>query len=230
MTLTLKPKKIALWLGTIITCLVLANIAGLFSKYYLGHDTVFGLVRLFNLDVESNVPTLFSTLQLLLAAGLLSIIAVARKKKGEHDYLYWLGLATIFFFLSADEAMQIHEQLIEPVRTALNASGLFYFAWVVPYGVLVAVVGLIYIRFILNLPPSIKHLTVTGGALYIGGAIGFEMVGGFYVELHGEDVFYALITMCEESMEMIGILIFVYALASYIDLELKNLSLRIGAS
>ena len=117
MTFTFTPTKIAVWLGTIITCLVLADIGVLFSTYYLGHGRIFGLVGLFHLNREANIPTLFSTFQLLLASGLLSIIAVARKNQGERDYLYWLGLATGFLFLSIDEGAQIHELLMTALKT-----------------------------------------------------------------------------------------------------------------
>ena len=230
MTFTFTPTKIAVSLGTIIGCLVLAHIAVLFSIYYLGHDYVFGLLSLFHLDHERNIPTLFSTLQLLLASGLLSTIAVARRNKGERDYLHWLGLAAIFLFLSIDETTVIHEKLNEPLRTALSTSGLLYFAWVIPYGIFVVLVMLIYFRFVLNLPVSIRRLTVSAGTIYMAGAIGMEMIGGFHFELHGRDLFLELAVLCEESLEMIGVLIFVYALTVYIDLELKSLYFRIASS
>ena len=158
------------------------------------------------------------------------MIAVARKNTGERDYFYWLGLATVFLFLSIDEFTHIHELLIMPVRTTLNTSGLLAWPWVIPYGILVVLMVLIYIPFILNLPLSIKRLTVSAGAIYIVGAIGFEMIGGFYYELHGEHLFYELVALCEEILEMVGILIFVYALTSYIDLEFKNFYIRLGSS
>ena len=40
----------------VVAALAVAHLAGLVSRHYLGHDHVFGLVRLFDLDREHNVP------------------------------------------------------------------------------------------------------------------------------------------------------------------------------
>ena len=46
-----------------------------------------------------------------------------------------------------------------------------------------------------------------------GGAIGVELIGGRYLELHGvENLTYAMITTVEESLEMAGVIIFIWAL------------------
>jgi uncharacterized BrkB/YihY/UPF0761 family membrane protein len=231
MDITLNPKKIVIILGTIIILLVLASIVGLVSKYYLDLPNIFGLFQLFNLDREKNIPTYFSSVLLLLAASLLYFIAIANKKQGEHDYLYWIGLAAVFVFLSIDEFTVLHERLITPIKTRLNTSGLLHFAWVIPGGGFVVIMMLIYRRFTLNLPKRIKRMTIIAGLIYVAGAIGVEMIGGYYRELHEQrDITYEFITTCEESMEMIGIMIFVYALMSYIDLRLSNLTLRISSS
>ncbi len=53
--------------------------------------------------------------------------------------------------------------------------------------------------------------------LYIGGAIGFEMIQGRYSELHGEDnLMYNMIAAVEESLEFAGVIVFIYALLKYI--------------
>ena len=55
------------------------------------------------------------------------------------------------------------------------------------------------------------------GAIYIGGAIGMEMLGGYFVEVYGQKSFvYFLISTIEEFLEMFGIAVFIYALLSYI--------------
>jgi hypothetical protein len=61
------------------------------------------------------------------------------------------------------------------------------------------------------------------GFVYVLGAIGFEMVGGWYFEAHNDkpDLVYELITMVEESLEMIGLVTFIYALMVYIT-EIQN--------
>ena len=232
MKLTLKPKKVVVILGTIITCLILANLGGLVSTHYLGHDYLFGLVPLFDLDQERNIPTLYSSIAILLCSALLTVIAVARKRKGQQDHPYWIGLAAVFLFLSIDESLSFHERLSIPIKTALNTSGFLVSAWVIPYTFFVIILLLSYLRFLLNLPRKIRYLMSIAGIIYIAGAIGFEMIGGFYWELNNyqKDFTFGLIACCEESLEMIGILIFAYSLMSHIDSEFGSLYIRISSS
>ena len=80
-----------------------AGSAVVYLKLVLGHDTVFGLVRKFDLDTELNVPTWFSVLLLLLAAAALGYIGVRAKHEGDRFAGHWRGLAWIFLFMSLDE-------------------------------------------------------------------------------------------------------------------------------
>jgi len=136
----------------------------------------------------------------------------------------------VFLFLSADEAAGIHERLIEPLRNSLNTSGVLSFAWVIPYGIFVIAMMLIYFRFLFSQDVRIRNLIIFAGILYVAGALGVELIGGHWSELHGpENITYALITTLEESLEMTGILVFIYALMSYITFELSDLSFNIGS-
>lgn len=227
MTITFVPKKVVTVLGAIIIFLIVANMIGIVSYFYFGSHRI----ALFNLDREGNIPTLYNAVTLLLCAGLLAIIATARKRQEEREYLYWAGLAIIFLFLAVDDGAAIHENIIRPLRTALHTSGVLYFAWVIPYGFFVIALGVIYLRFLFSLPVRIRYLMIFAGILFVGGALGFELVGGQWTELHGqENVAYALITTCEQSLQMTGILVFIYALMSYIASELNDLFFHIGLS
>ena len=227
MTITLDPKKVVVFLGMIILFLIVANMVGIVSYYYFGSHRI----ALFNLDREANIPTLYSSVSLILSAGLLAIIAIARKRQEKRDYLYWAGLAVIFLFLGVDDGAAIHENIIRPLRDALHTSGVLYFAWVIPYGLFVIAIGVIYLRFLFSLPVKIRNLIILAGILFVGGALGFELIGGQWTEQHGqENVAYALITTCEQSLQMVGILVLIYALMSYIASELDDLFFHIGSS
>ncbi len=226
MTITFEPKKVVIFLGIIIICLIVANIAGIVSMYCFGYSRL----GLFDLNKEWNIPSFYSSVTILLCGGLLAVIATARKRQEKRDYLYWAGLAVVFIFLSLDEAALLHERLIIPLRTALNTSGVLYFAWVIPYGIFVIIIILIYLRFLFSLAGRIRYLIVLAGILYVAGVLGVEFISGYWFELYGEkNVTYALITMCEESLEMVGILVFIYALMSYITSKLNDLCFRIGS-
>jgi hypothetical protein len=58
---------------------------------------------------------------------------------------------------------------------------------------------------------------MVAATLFIGGALGFELVGGRWVELHGkENLTCSMIATVEESLEMAGVIVFIYALLKYI--------------
>jgi len=63
------------------------------------------------------------------------------------------------------------------------------------------------------------HLVIAALFL-VGGAIGVEFVGGAYVGIHGGWTFaYGIMTVIEESFEMIGVLFFIVAILDYIKLD-----------
>lgn len=181
------------------------------------------------MDAEANLPTFFSSLLLLLCSVLLSIIATTRRKQQQRDHPYWMGLAGIFLFLSIDEMTEVHERLIEPLRHSLHTAGFLYFAWVIPYGFLLLLVAALYGRFLFSLAPGIRIRFIVAGSIYLAGAIGVELIGGYMDEHYGEyNAGYALLTTLEESLEIGGLIAFIHALIFYISTEIKGINLRIG--
>ncbi|HEX6144165.1 MAG TPA: hypothetical protein VFZ01_15720, partial [Geminicoccaceae bacterium] len=93
-------------------------------------------------------------------------------------------------------------------------------------GIVVVIFGLIYLRFLLALPRRTQSLFLLAGALYLGGAIGIEMLAWHYrYPLHApdptdwegsKDIVWALLSHLEEVLEMVGVAIFLYALLSYL--------------
>ena len=70
-------------------------------------------------------------------------------------------------------------------------------------------------------------LFLLAGGLYIGGALGMEMIGGYYTDFYGKNnLTYALITCLEEVLEMTGIVVFIHGLLDYMRLYLKNFDVR----
>lgn len=228
MTLTITPARLTRWLSLAVGCLVLAGLAGQFSKRVLGHDQLLGFVRLFDLDGEGNIPAWYSSMTLLAAAGLLAIIARATRQARAPYALHWTALAVIFLGLSIDEAASIHELAVKPLRAALGIRGVLLFAWVIPGGAVVGLVGLAYFRFVLRLPAEIRRLVVIAGGMYVGGALGLEMVGGYITEQWGgKSLAYLAEVVVEETMEMAGIVVFIHALLSYIGRHVGQVQVRV---
>lgn len=164
-----------------------------------------------NMDRELNLPTLFSTMLLLTAARLLMQLSKAALQESADD---WTLLSRIFMFLAVDEALQIHEILILPdlrhhIHPALAST------WVIPYG-LVAL-GLLwrFRHFLTTLSAKTSNSFLCAGGVYITGAIGMEMVGSFAVRsgvIRLHSFWYGAITGIEESLEIMGLILFIHAL------------------
>lgn len=203
---------------------------------HLGYGRETGLpdviLRGFLLDEEANIPTFFAFSLLVLCSALLALIGVRAILAQRAFRFRWTLLAASFLFFAFDEAASVHERLIVPLRTAFDAMGFdatgwTYFAWVIPAWGIVAMMALFYLPFLRGLPEPCGRLFVLSGVLYVGGAVGVEMPGGAYYEAYGKQNFtYQLITTVEETLEMLGLTVFAYALMRY--LGRGNRSVRIA--
>jgi len=226
------PKDTFIKLLWLIFSLLFLNILGIVSRFYFNHDSVYGLIPLFDFDTEKNVPTFYSSIALLFSSTLLLIIASIHKNNGT-SYISWLGLALIFIFLSVDEFTSIHEDLGKSTRDALNikATGIFYFSWYIPYGIATLAFVMTYLKFLITLPKSIMILFIISGSTFVTGAIGFEMLCAEHIEQSGtNNLMYSFLYSCEEFLEMLGIVIFIYTLLSYIVSQFGSLSVTINKS
>ncbi len=216
MNIKLCPIKIFKLNLYLILFLLLAGILSGVSKIYLTDHYLYGLIPLFDLDHERNIPTFYSTFALIAASMLLLFVSYVRKSL-KLSYTYWLGLSLMFLFLSIDEMCSLHEQLGPILREHLKVSGVFYRAWIMPYGIALAVFVVIYVKFLLSLPKNIMFLFIFAGTIFVVGVIGFEILGGLQKQLFGvNNILYTFYYICEELFEMVGIAIFNYALLLYI--------------
>ena len=227
------PKKLFIKLLYCIGFLVFANILGMISKLVFGHPYCYGLIPMFDLDAEMNFPTFYSSLTLVFASVLLALIAACHKKAGE-SYWYWGGLSIIFLFLSIDEFGSLHERFEEPFLRLLQTSGflelskIFFYAWVIPYGVAVIIFVILYSKFLFKLPRKTMVWFMISGILYVTGAGVLEVFGGIEDRLHSSNTFiYLFLCTIEEFLEMFGIAIFIYTLLSYINEQFNTFSISI---
>jgi len=219
-------KKILL----IILVLFFAHSFGVISQFYLGHGRLYGLIDLFNFAGEYNVPATYSYLALLACAFLLFIIGFKHKMQGV-SYWYWFGLMFVFLFLATDEIVTIHERLNSPVSAIFGTSGIFYYGWVIPYCFFVLFFVIAYGKFLLRLPRNIAVIFITSGAMFVLGAVGFEMLGGIYAEKNGVDnMVYTIYYTIEEMLEMSGIATFIYGLLKYINQQFGGVPIVITKS
>ncbi len=189
-------------------------------------------MKTFDVNFERSVYTWLSA-SALLTAGLLLFVLADRLEKGQPQRKYFIALGLIFFFLSADETLSIHERFGKLVPDSAR-SGAFYFDWVIPALVLVAIVAVAFLRFLLTLPRKEMLLMVASGVIFVGGAVGMEMIAGVVVERFGEEsLAFRLEASLEEGLEAAGVLLFIYCLLNLLEnsavariSELTSTSLR----
>ena len=212
----LSPKKVVNFLYKIGIFLVFAHLIGVFSKYCFRHPKVYGLIPFFDLDKEQNIPSLFST-GLFSLNSILFLLIWRVKRHTDKRYRVWLFLSGLFFFLILDEFCEIHESISTPFKSALNTSGFLAFAWVIPYGIAGILLSIYLFRFVWSQDKKIRNLFILSALSYFIGAIGFEMLGAAYSTSKECDIVCGLLTMCEESLEMNGLIMLVYTLLSVLN-------------
>jgi hypothetical protein len=210
-------------LASIVVCLLLAHIASQIGLYLFHYDTQLGLVQLFDLNQENNVPTWYASATLLLCSLLLAYVALTKQRATGGYAAHWLALSGIFLFLSLDEVASVHELSGRLLYLRYRFTGYHemtggWYAWVIPGSIMVCVVLMAYYRFLLHLPARTRMLFLLAGALYAGGAIGLDLPEGYYHSLYGNrTLVFSSMVLLEEGLEMVGVVVFLYALLSYVE-------------
>ncbi len=213
--ITLYSRKIVIFLSTITILLLVAHLITIAMPYIFEgfeHGLVRLLFSLFFLDGEGNLPAIFSTWLFLLNAVIFLIVWKAACLAGDSQKI-WLFLSSVFVFLALDESISIHERLINPLRQALDATGIFYYTWIIPYGIGVVLLSIFAIPIFWRMQKRIRFWFGLSAATYLVATIGLEMISGKYLVMMNEqkDIVWIFMVTLEESLEMVGLIILVYA-------------------
>lgn len=200
-------------LGAVAGVLLLGGVLAEVARVGLGHGRLHGLVPLFDLDGEANLPAAYSAALLALCGATLWLIAAWRRQVGAPHVRPLRFLSVLLVLMAVDEASQIHELLSAPVRSALELEGLLYYSWVVVYGAVALGLALAFLPLLGRMDRRTRALVLAAAALYVGGALGLELAGGALADRGGRGEWaYAGLTTVEEAMEFAGILLLLYAL------------------
>ncbi|OHV85165.1 hypothetical protein [Ensifer sp. LCM 4579] len=174
-------------------------------------------IWLLDVDSEDSAFTWLSVVATYSAAWLLLRAGNQAAARGSAFRWHWYFLAALFLLVSFDEFAGIHEKISAALASRIDNTGLLYFAWAAPFGV-ISLVGLAaFIPFVRSFPPRLAILLLLSAAAYLGGAVGFEMIGGSVAEVQGiESIRYRVLTNAEEGLEIAGVLIFIYVLLSHL--------------
>ncbi len=91
-------------------------------------------------------------------------------------------------------------------------------------------VGLFLLKVVWNIEPRTRWLIVTSGCIFVGGAIGIELIEGVIAEGAGiESLQLTFAQAVEEGCEMIGIALFIYALLDFISRRIGPIRVNVAS-
>jgi hypothetical protein len=189
------------FLGTknrrIITAVVLMDVFLIilhlvFSKNY----------SFFNLDMECNLPSIYSSFKLIAIGILSSMIFLKTKRK------IWLIFGSIFIFLGFDEFFEIHERVGNYLaQQGLNqlewySNSVFY--WTLAFLPLIVLASAFIAYFIIKFLKKNQSFFTVGFLCFLT-VIVLEVIGGFMAD---KGSLYQMIIVFEESFEIFGATMF----------------------
>lgn len=225
--LLIAPRRIALVLGSVAALLIAAHLVLALNYYVLGID-VFGATMLwvlFDLTGEVTVPTWYASSLLLLASGLLALVAAIGWRLRDRGVRQWGGLAALFLLLSVDEASDLHGAVSYRLQAAYDTDGLLAYPWVLPGAIFAVIVAVIYIPFLRRLPRATRRGFLLAGGLYIGGALGLEVIEAVTDPAREMPMRYMTLVAIEEGLEKAGVIVLIATLLTHLGCRYPALTM-----
>ena len=194
------------------------------------------LIDLFHMDREGNLPTWFSTSQLLRLALVLLSTAVLQiyRRINQNAALIWTLCAGGALFLSADEGASIHEMLgtlvgriaeeAEPDSLLHRVSFFPSYYWLLLYVPMATPIAIFLIRFFWRELHNGRVLATTGLIVYLIGAVALDFLEGSYGNSEHHRLMLVVLDhaitfdpfLIEELMEMVGVTLVLAAFLKYL--------------
>ncbi len=181
----------------------------LFNSY--ADHSISSLGYFFDLDGEANIPTWFSSAQILATAATIGI-GLRRTGQPQTGRVFLTALAGLLLFLSVDEVAGIHEQASKVLRQfeSMPRFEKGHGLWVPIY---LGVGGLFLLVCLQSLLDLFRHrrkwtVGILGGLAVAGsGGVGLEVLSYEFLRQPGREELYLLEVGIEEFLEMAGITI-----------------------
>jgi len=204
----------------IITILVMVSVE---------NKTVLKYMSVFYFDEERNFPSTFSALIMILTAYLLWEISKQKKEVINKTSKYWKFLSSVFIFLAIDEYTSIHEHAGHILNLFTDKEFLFR-GWYIPVLIIFSGISIFFIKFYFHLPKKTRLQFIFAAAVFITGAVGFELLSAIVLEdlvegLNKALFLFVFITL-EELLEMLGVIIFIKALLEYLVHNFQKIKVK----
>ncbi len=180
------------------------------------NGAVYELANRFDFDDESSVMTWISQFQLIALSGICLLAAVLEKQKTLKKL--WLIPSVLGLLFSIDETATLHEFILQRIHVAFFGDAkptLMMNAWVIILPFIALFAGLMAWKMFKQLPRVTVGLICLGGAIFLGGAVFVDLITNGLPET--PFVAQGILVALEESSELLGVSIVIYAVASYIE-------------
>ncbi len=196
------------WLWTTAGVMLAGHVVVLYLYLEHGVSRDWGIPRHFDLNAEANFAAFFQASPLLISA--LVTVALAAHYRARKAPLAgrWAAMSGLFLFMAIDELAQLHDLFTGPIRRRLDIDfGVFYFAWLLPAVVFLALCAWYFAPLVRSLPAAIRVRLVVAAGVYFGGAVVVEMLSGFVAEGGRRSTPYLMVLTVEEACEIGGMLL-----------------------
>ena len=216
------PQKIAFIMALVALVLTVLSLTG--DVTYIFSTKRFGL-DIFKVDKHHSISTWYAS-GLLLVNSIVLIFIVYFKKNERKFIFHWILLVIIFAGLSLFKTTSFHSFFFNIIRKTASRLGVRLTSFVMA-GTLIMVFALGFLKFLLSLPKRIKKLIFIAGLVYVGGSISMMIPGSrAYHSLGSTSLTYSIFSGFEQLFEMLGSIIFCYALMLYIKIDFHRILMQ----
>jgi hypothetical protein len=182
-------------------------------------------LRLF--DTPHSLTNWLQPTLLLIATGLLVVVAALAKQDADPQWRRWLALAGLFGFMSLDEAVNIDGHVAGFISGQLSTADPLNV--LMPFAVIAAALGGYFTPLLGRIPRLDAVRFVCCAAIFVGGALGMEIVSQLIGNAAGRNsVHYIFAASVEETLETVGCTLFCLTLGSYVSKRWRGWSLTVS--
>ena len=218
-------------MGTVIALLTLGQACIVVVRLYFGYEGSCGIIPLFQLNPEANIPTWFQSANLLMCSLFAGSIAAGEWRKQSPLRAGWAVTAFFLMAFSLDETAQLHDGLSHFSKRFQFQSNLLRYPWVIAGSVFVVFFAAYLLPMVMKLSAVIRRRLALGFAAYFGSALGLEFVESMIASRIGtHNLIFLLVTSVEEVGEMLSILFLSCAFLAHLRDTEKEAVIEFGSN
>lgn len=129
----------------------------------------------------------------------------------------WAAVTVLCFYFSLDETVRLHEHLNLLLTDFGQRLPVATFVWVIPGALIAMLIAGLLLRMVLSLPQTSRNGLLAGGAVFVLGSLGLEVIEGFIYYGQGNNNIFVALGIVEETLEMTGVALAIAAMLHLIE-------------